>query len=165
MKKTLLETYALAVCFASMICISISSGIVLYDLVEINYPEVTIESYMLEMPLPPPYPMAMHNHGSVTASAVNVDALPPEALAPPTATGQNAGQEPVQWGKSLFSDQSVERLSEQEIAEQKQKRVEHALKNEADDAWRSLIQMFIVLLVSSVVFFIHWRLAKKCSVG
>ncbi len=163
MKKTLLETYALAVCFASMVCISISSGIVLYDLVEINYPEVTIESYMLEMPLPPPYPMAMRSHGSVTASAVNVDALPQEALAPPAVIGQNAEQEPIQWGKSLFSDQSVERLSEQEIAEQKQKRVEHALKNEADDARRSLIRMLIILFVSSFVFLIHWRLAKRCQ--
>ncbi len=156
MKKTLLETYALAVCFASMICISISSGVILYDVVEINYPEVTIESYMLDMSFPPPPPMMMHNSGSETASAVNVDALPPEVLnpAPPTVLG----------GK-LFTDQVVTELSEQEISDRKQKRIEKVLKNEQNDAKRSLIRVFIILLVSCVVFLIHWRLAKRCSEG
>ena len=157
MKKTLLEIYALAVCFAAMICISISSGIILYDVVQMNYPEATIESYRLDMPFyppPPPPPVVMQRSGSATASAVNVDALPPEVLNP---------EPPKVWGGQLFTGQPVEALSEQEIENREKERIEDALKNEQNDARRSLIRMLIILFVSSFVFLIHWRLAKRCQ--
>ncbi len=156
MKKTLLETYALAVCFASMICISISSGIIVYDVVEIAYPEVTVDSYMLEGPFPPPLPRVMHHSGSATAEAVNI---PPHMLPPPLPPE-------ALWGEQLFSQQpAAPGISAQDLEKKKQQRIERALKREQNDAKRSLIQMLIILLVSGVVFLIHWRLAKKCSVG
>ena len=45
MKKTIIEIYALAVCFVAVICLVISLGIGLYDLVEISNPEFTISSH------------------------------------------------------------------------------------------------------------------------
>ncbi len=162
MKKTLMEIYALAVCFASMICISISSGTIVYDLAQIAYPEITIDSYKLEGSFPPPYPMVMHGRSSATAEAVNVDSghsksTPPHMLPPPLPP------EAI-WGEQLFSAPlTVPGISAQDLEKNKQQRVERALKYEQNDAKRSLIQMLIILLVSGVVFFIHWRLAKRCK--
>ncbi len=45
MKKSLLEIYALAVCFATVVCFVISLGIGIYDLVQITNPEFTLSSY------------------------------------------------------------------------------------------------------------------------
>lgn len=49
MNKRLLEVYALSVCFVSIGCLSIFSGIFLYGLVEISFP-----SAMKPIYLPPP---------------------------------------------------------------------------------------------------------------
>jgi hypothetical protein len=45
MKKTIVEIYALAVCFATVVCFVISLGIGIYDIVEITNPEFTLSSW------------------------------------------------------------------------------------------------------------------------
>ena len=45
MKKSILEIYALAVCFAAIVCFVITLGISTYDIVEIVNPEFTMSSY------------------------------------------------------------------------------------------------------------------------
>jgi hypothetical protein len=45
LKKSLLEIYALAVCFATIVCFVISLGVALYKIVEIINPEFTMNSY------------------------------------------------------------------------------------------------------------------------
>ena len=45
MKKSLLEIYALAVCFVTIICLAVALGIGVYDLLEIVNPEMTLKSY------------------------------------------------------------------------------------------------------------------------
>ncbi|MEW6715794.1 MAG: hypothetical protein AB1306_12015 [Nitrospirota bacterium] len=45
MKKSLLEIYALAVCFATMVCFVISLGVAMYSVVEIANPEFTMNPY------------------------------------------------------------------------------------------------------------------------
>jgi hypothetical protein len=47
MKKTILEVYAMAVCFGAIICFVITLGIGIYDIIEIAYPEFTLRSYDL----------------------------------------------------------------------------------------------------------------------
>lgn len=44
-----IRIYALAVCFASMMCIAISSGIALYDLIQITAPQITVDRYAFTM--------------------------------------------------------------------------------------------------------------------
>ena len=41
MKTSILEIYALTVCFATLMCFAICLGIGLYDIVQINFPEFT----------------------------------------------------------------------------------------------------------------------------
>lgn len=48
MKKSLLEIYALAVCFVTVVCFVIALGIGLYDLVQLSNPEFTLSSYEFE---------------------------------------------------------------------------------------------------------------------
>ena len=45
MKKSLLEIYALLICFAMIVCFVISLGAAIYSIVEIGKPEFTMNSY------------------------------------------------------------------------------------------------------------------------
>lgn len=49
MKKSLLEIYALAVCFVTITCFAISLGIGIYDIVELSAPGFTMKSYDYEL--------------------------------------------------------------------------------------------------------------------
>jgi hypothetical protein len=44
MKKSILEIYALAVCFATIVCFVVALGIALYDVIQIANPEFTLNS-------------------------------------------------------------------------------------------------------------------------
>jgi len=48
MKKSILEIYALAVCFLALVCFVIALGIGVYDLIQITSPEFTINVYEYE---------------------------------------------------------------------------------------------------------------------
>ncbi len=48
MKKSILEIYALAVCFVALVCFLIALGIGVYDLIQITSPEFTINVYEYE---------------------------------------------------------------------------------------------------------------------
>ena len=44
MKRTLIEMYALSVCFFTVACLVIVTGIAMWDVVQVIYPEFTISS-------------------------------------------------------------------------------------------------------------------------
>ncbi len=44
MKKSILEIYALAVCFAAIVCSAIALGVAIYNVIEIINPEFTISA-------------------------------------------------------------------------------------------------------------------------
>lgn len=48
MKRSLVEIYALAVCFVTVTCFAIAMGIAIYDFVQIAYPEITVHSHHYE---------------------------------------------------------------------------------------------------------------------
>jgi hypothetical protein len=45
MKKSLLEIYALAVCFVTIVCFVVAIGIAIYDIIQIANPEFTMKSH------------------------------------------------------------------------------------------------------------------------
>jgi len=49
MKKTLLEVYALAVCFFVVACFVVALGVALYDLVQIGDPDFTLGRYRYDL--------------------------------------------------------------------------------------------------------------------
>ena len=48
MKKSILEIYALAICFVALVCLLYVLGIGVYDLIRITNPEFTINAYEYE---------------------------------------------------------------------------------------------------------------------
>lgn len=48
MKRTLVEVYALAICFVTLVCFLVSLGIGIYDLIQIMNPKFTISSYQYD---------------------------------------------------------------------------------------------------------------------
>lgn len=48
MKKNLLEIYALAVCFITVVCFVIAAGIGSYSLIEVAKPDFTMSAYLYE---------------------------------------------------------------------------------------------------------------------
>lgn len=47
-KRGILEIYALAICFVTVVCAAIAAGIGIYDVVEIANPEFALSSYQYE---------------------------------------------------------------------------------------------------------------------
>jgi len=45
MKKSILEIYALAVCFAAIVCSAIALGVSIYNVIEIINPEFTLSAH------------------------------------------------------------------------------------------------------------------------
>lgn len=48
MRKSILEIYALAVCFVALVCFVVATGIGFYDLIQITSPEFTLNAYEYE---------------------------------------------------------------------------------------------------------------------
>ena len=123
-KKSLLEIYALAVCFVTVVCFVIALGIGLYDMVELAFPEFSLSSYEYE------------RHQSDEAFM-------------------------RRWPKDK------KRPPEGEITKLREESYQTELRKEQRSAMQSLVQILIVLVIDVVVFFVHWRLAKRAreSVG
>ena len=48
MKKSFVEIYALAVCFVTLLCFVIALGVGIYDLLQVAFPEFTLNAYEYE---------------------------------------------------------------------------------------------------------------------
>lgn len=119
MKKTLIEIYALAVCFVTIICFAVSLGVGLYDLLEISNPEFTLKSRQYEK---------HQTNDAFTRS----------------------------WNKK-----QIDKYSEEEITSKREDSYRVALTTESRNAIQSFIRMLIIILIDLVMFFSHWKLARR----
>jgi hypothetical protein len=124
-KKSLLEIYALAVCFSTIVCFVIALGIGVYDVVQIANPEFTLNSHEY----------SRHQSNDTF------------------------------WDSRRYSWETREkerpRLPENELTKQREESYQQALRSEQRDAFQSLTQVAIVILIDVIVFMIHWRLARR----
>jgi hypothetical protein len=139
--------YALAVCFASVLCIAISTGIGIYDVVQISFPEQTMDSYQYrsfqsnEVFLQSqPYPSAMR--------------IDPMMRNPAIAAGGRGSAPATQSSSGLQENQ-------EEITKRRETQLAGAINNVVHDAQNSLIQILIILFISIPLFVVHWRFAQK----
>ncbi len=123
MKKTILEVYALAVCFGAIICFVITLGIAIYDLIEIAYPEFTLRSY------------------EFTRHQTN------EAY---WASLRNRSDKP-----------GAARPAEEALTKERLESYRWAVVSERRDGVQSLTRCIIILLINSVIFAIHWLIARR----
>tara|TARA_B100000959_G_scaffold259014_1_gene294319 strand:+ start:101 stop:469 length:369 start_codon:yes stop_codon:yes gene_type:complete len=117
--------YALAVCFASILCIAISTGIGLYDIVQINFPKLTMDSYRYQNLQSNEAYRRSHPYPGMTPAypvTVNPQAGTTSRSAPVAKAAQN---------EAPPSDEEISKLREQQLA--------IALDNVRHDAQRSLI--------------------------
>ena len=141
------KIYALAVCFASVLCITISLGVGFFDLVQLGYPKLTMTSYEVE---------GLHSNASFRRSGQYLHPMSRAAAMQPMLL--NEGGAPA-----IAKGMAVEALSEKEITRLREQRMTQVIDNVRHDARRSLIQILVILLVSGPLFFIHWRLARKLA--
>ncbi|MBI4697945.1 MAG: hypothetical protein HY758_03285 [Nitrospirae bacterium] len=125
MKKTVIEIYAMAVCFVAVVCLVISLGIGLYDIMEISNPAFTISSYE--------YKKHQSNESFIKGDCGNE--------------------------KETFADKKI--LTDEEITRQRLASFQNLIAIERRDAFQSLTIVAIILILDIILFFIHWRIAKR----
>ena len=137
--------YALAVCFASILCVAISTGIGLYDIEQITFPKLTMDSYL--------YQNLQSNDAYRQSHLYSM---------------RNIGSGFIVKGRGISRAASMsnppndeEPISDEEVSERRQQQLTIAIDNVRHDAIRSLLQILIILLVSIPLFIIHWRFAQK----
>ena len=130
MKKTLLEIYALLICFGAVVCFSIWIGIGAYSLVGIFNPELTINSWVYER----------HQSNERFWKGKN-------NLANPFLDREKTIKTP-------------ERPAEEILTKNRLESYQQALKVEIKDNKQTLLQTVIILLICILLFFAHWRLGS-----
>lgn len=134
MNKQLLEGYALSVCFVSVGCLSIFAGIFLYSLVGVSFPSTMNSSRMY-------YPPPVFSHNGVVTSPI---------LAEQSLSGISSAE--------VITD-GIENNNQRQ-ASQKQFE-ERAAKQMKTASIMSMVRSAIIVLIASIVFAFHWRIAKQ----
>lgn len=118
MKKSILEIYALVVCFFTLACFVITLGTAIYDIVQITRPDFTLKKYDYEK--------------------------------------YQTNEKFLQfWPK----DKTIP--SDKKVSELRKENFEITLRAESRSGMQDLINAVIIILINSVMFVFHWRLAKK----
>jgi hypothetical protein len=125
MKKSLLEIYALAVCFATIVCFVISLGVAIYSIVKIINPEFTMNSYEYKR---------YQSNDAYWLSCVD---------------------------DYRNKEKEMQRPSEDELTKQRTEGYRLAAISEKRDGYQGLTKTAIIILINIVVFFIHWRIARR----
>lgn len=133
MKKTLLEIYALLVCFVSISCFSITAGVGLYSIVAFASPELTLHNWEYER----------HQSNDQFWEQQGPFAMPVET-------------EEAMTGKSKLP----KRPSEAELTKARTKSYANALRSERRSALQTILQTSIIALIAMLLFLIHWRIAR-----
>jgi hypothetical protein len=141
MNNMLMKIYALLVCFVAVVCITITTGMGLYDLVKIVNPRLTLSPHQ--------YQHLQSNEGYRRAQYGGIRMINPYGSHGPTPPELTKKQ---QWSKS---DAEIEAIREAEL--------DLLAANERRIATSSLIRLLIVLLVTCPLFYIHWRIAGRHS--
>ena len=142
-----LRFYLLAVCFVAMVCAAITTGMVIYGLVKIAAPELTLDTWSYS---------AHQSLEDFRQSQFNPDNRTPGRVFAPTTGGPLAlGPSPTAQpgGKPPLSDEQLEL--------QRQQSYQQVLAGHQRSALQDLVRLSIVLLVSALLFYTHWRIANR----
>jgi len=127
MKKTILEIYALSVCFVAIVCLVIAIGIALYCVVQLTIPQFTISGTS--------YNQYLTNDAYWASCAPGMRHCASE-------------------------EKNRVRLPEPELTAQREAGFVNAIASERRDGAQGLVKSALFILVSLVVFFLHWHLGK-----
>lgn len=129
MKKTIIEIYALLVCLGAMAALSISMGLFIYNTISLVKPGLTVSNYQYE------------NHQS------NNNYWRYQ-------TDTQAGGFPLNLKNN---NKPINRPAENKLTQQRLDSYQSVIDAEVRNALKDLISEFIIILMSSILFFVHWR--------
>ena len=143
------KIYILAVCFVTLICAAITTGVVLYNLVKIAAPEMMLDSH------------AYNAHQSMEAFKRSPFYLSGRA-GPALIRGSQftAPAIPLPEGRAMNRD-DVPEISDQELEALRAESYGAVLRGHQRGAVQSIIRSCIILLVSLSLFLVHWRLFRR----
>ena len=148
MSNGYLKIYALAVCFASLMCGAITIGVFLFNIVKVVAPEATIDPNTIS------YYSSNEAFRNSPFSSARARPLP-YAIASGGVIAPRA---------LIMNDQTnTPELSEEQIENLRVKQLNAMLSNHKFRARQGIIQQAIIILISLVLFIAHWKLAKKLT--
>ncbi|MCX4029182.1 hypothetical protein H0A36_07765 [Endozoicomonas sp. SM1973] len=127
MKKTVVEIYALAVCFFTVACLAITTSVFTWNIIEASLPEFTLSSYEYKC-----HQSDLSYQDCFSNREKYIRKNNPEIF--PT-------------GAELTSERNTSYVRE--------------LKAEQRDGFQSMIHSIIVVVISLMIFLVHWRLAIR----
>jgi len=143
--------YALAVCFVTLICSAIATGVVLYNFEAIAAPVLTVDS------------MSYNAHQSIDAfrmSQYYAQGRVGMALVPGRPfLGRGVPMVDI----PQTGAEETPAISDEELDELRINSYESVLTGHRRNAIQRTIRSTIVILVSLSLFFIHWRLVKRSN--
>jgi hypothetical protein len=143
--------YLLAVCFVTVVCVAITTGMGLYSLLKMTAPELTLDTHSYN---------AHQSLDSYKQSHFYATRFHPQAFIVPGAMGV-ARAVPLQRSDLLRNsapESSPTPLPDEEIEQLRMESYRTLIRNHKRTAMQELIRTAIVLLVSCILFFVHWRL-------
>lgn len=159
MKKTILEIYALAVCFAVVVCATVTLGIALWQIVTIAEPEFTIGGYLYEQ----------HQDNAHFPAYRSGRCAPAEPLDDPAAAAAMAADEATKAAADVANGATTlapcKALGEAALTAEREASWAQALARERRDGIQTLAKCLLVLLVNLAVFLPHWLLARRARAG
>jgi len=148
--------YLLAVCFVSVVCVAIMAGIGIYSLLKIAAPQLTLDTHSYN---------AHQSLDNFKSSHFYVSGYHPQAMFIPGPMGV-ARSMPMRQSDMLTnseSDTDPTPLPDEEVEHLRLESYQMLIKNHKRSAMQELIRTTIVLFVSCILFFLHWRLIHKCD--
>ena len=145
-----LRFYLLAVCFVAMVCAAITAGMALYKVVKIAAPELTLDAWTYS---------AHQSLENFRNSQYNPDNRPKMALSPPRPIGPQG----LALGTAGNAESVAQPMSDEALEQLRQKSYQQVLTNHRRSALQELVRLSIVLLISGLLFFTHWRMARRTT--
>ena len=146
--------YLLAVCFVSVVCVAITGGIGVYSLLKIVAPELTLDTHSYN---------AHQSLDNFKSSHFYASRFHPQALFNPGAMGvaRSMSMRQSDMLVNSQSDADPTPLSDEQVEHLRLESYQMLIKNHKRSAMQELIRTAIVLLVSGILFFVHWRLIRN----
>lgn len=148
MNNGTIKIYALAVCFASLMCGAIATGFFLFNILKIVVPEATIAPDTIRY-YSSNEVFRNSQFYSARARAIPLAIAPGAIMMPPLPTTNDPSDTP--------------KLSEEEIEKLRLQQRDAVLSSHTFRARQGIILQIIIILISLVLFIAHWKLAKKIN--
>ncbi len=133
----MLEMYALAVCFVTLLCFVIALGIGIYNLIRVVNPEFTLNAYEYER----------HQSNEAFRGSPGIEL---RGLARGLAPARSA---------------EIPEPSDEELTRQREQSYQNVLRAEQRRGTQSLTMVGIVIFIDLLVFAVHWLLARKARLS